>query len=94
LRFYAEQLSVRSAARMVPCVVGVTHMDETESADLRPYRELLQTYPLPGQSGPVPVMAVDARDRGDVRCVLLAMASMLEMNSRFPVKQADTRAWV
>jgi len=95
LRFYAEQLAGRGAARMVPCVVGVTHIDEADSADLTPYRELMKSHPVPGQCGPVPVMAVDARDRKDVRAVLMTLASMLDMTTRFPLRGAsDSRAWV
>jgi len=65
----------------MPFVVGVTHMDQAQSADLRPYRELLRQHV---RGGLVPVMEVDARDRRDVRTLLLALTSMLEMAVRVP----------
>jgi uncharacterized protein len=88
LAFYAEQLAARTGARWVPWVVGVTHVDQADSADLRPYRKLLETFPSPAGLGPVPVMEVDARQRRDVRALLLCLASMLEITGRFPMRSA------
>jgi uncharacterized protein len=86
LRYYVEQMRSGPYARM-PFVVGVTHMDQSQNADLRPYRELLRQHT---QGSPVPVMEVDARDRRDVRLLLLALTSMLEMAVRVPVR-GETR---
>jgi uncharacterized protein len=86
LRYYVEQMCSGPNARM-PFVVGVTHMDLASSADLGPYRQLLRERV---RTGPVPVMEVDARDKRDVRALLLALTSMLEMAVRVPVR-ADVR---
>jgi signal recognition particle receptor subunit beta len=86
LRFYVQQLAQRADTRWTPWVVGVTHVDTCPSADLRPYRKLVQEFPQPGGLGPVPVMEVDARNRRDVRALLLALTSMLEALERFRLR--------
>jgi signal recognition particle receptor subunit beta len=88
LRYYAEQMCSGPYARM-PFVVGVTHMDEAMNSDLRPYRDMLREQV---RSGPVPVMEVDARDRRDVRALLLALTSMLEMAVRVPLRGESRQA--
>lgn len=82
LRFYVEQMCSGPYARM-PFVVGVTHVDRAETADLRSYRKLLQEH---GPAAAVPVMEVDARSRADVRALLLTLTSMLEMVVRVPTR--------
>lgn len=89
LRFYAEQLRGRTGPRWLPWVVGVTHVDVAPSQDLRCYRDLLAAYPAPGARGPVPVMRVDARERRDVRALLLALAAMLEVVGRFAARPVE-----
>jgi len=86
LRFYAGRLAGRAGSRWIPWVVGVTHVDESQHADLRPYRELLAPVPRPKGIGPVPVMEVDARDRRDVRALLLGLAAMLDVTQRIPLR--------
>jgi uncharacterized protein len=86
LRFYAERLVERAGSRWIPWVVGVTHVDESPHADLRTYSSLLEKMPRPAGIGPVPVMQVDARDRRDVRALLLGLAAMLDVVQRFPMR--------
>ncbi|MGZ5179545.1 MAG: GTP-binding protein [Ramlibacter sp.] len=87
LRFYAERL-VRSATSWIPWVVGVTHVDRSPNAELGAYRALLDRLPRPAGIGPVPVLEVDARDRRDVRALLLGLAAMLEVAQRVPLRAA------
>lgn len=92
LRFYVDHLGQRDGGRWIPWVVGVTHVDQGPSADLSAYRSLLTEVALPGGLGPVPVLEVDARQRRDVRALLLTLTAMLEVTSRFTLRPADTRA--
>lgn len=88
LRFYAERLVERTSSRWIPWVVGVTHVDQSPNADLRAYTRVLQEMPQPAGIGPVPVMRVDARDRREVRALLLGLAAILEIVQRFPLRAA------
>lgn len=92
LRFYASQLAARGGADWIPWAVGVTHTDAAGARDLSAYRALLAQHPLPCGLGPVPVLEVDARDRDDVRALLVALAAMLELVGRFPLRGGAVRA--
>lgn len=89
LRFYADQLRQRAGPRRLPWVVGVTHMDQAPGADLAPYAGVLASYAEPGARGPVPLLRVDARERRDVRALLVALTAMLEVAWRFGRRGAD-----
>lgn len=88
LRFYANRLVPGESSRWVPWVVGVTHVDKSANADLRAYRDLLDALPRPVGIGPVPVLEVDARDRRDMRALLLGLAAMLDVAQRIPLRGA------
>lgn len=92
LRYYAEQMRLRSGARWLPWVVGVTHVDRARSGDLSGYREVLARHPSPGALGPTPVLRVDARERRDVHALLLALTAMLDVTGRFGLRQAQRTA--
>jgi uncharacterized protein len=91
LRFYAGQLRERAGKRWLPWVVGVTHMDMAADQDLDPYRRVLADHAVPGSRGPVPVLRVDARERRDVRALLMALAAMLEIGGRFAARALEQR---
>jgi signal recognition particle receptor subunit beta len=90
LRFYAQRLVQAANTRWIPWVVGVTHVDHSPDADLRRYRTLLDSFPGPAGIGPVPVVQVDARDRRDVRALLVGLAAMLDMVQRMPLRVSVT----
>lgn len=92
LRFYAGQLAMRGGASWIPWAVGVTHTDASDGCDLSAYRSLLAEHPLPFGLGPVPVLDVDAREPGDVRALLVALAAMMELVARFPPRAGAPRA--
>jgi len=87
LGFYLSQMCDRMRARPVPVVVGVTHMDQGSSHDLRPYQDYLLRFTTGTMGGVFPVLEVDARSYEDVRTVLLTLTSMLDMCERFPARK-------
>jgi len=84
LHFYLGQMCERMGGRQVPVVVGVTHVDFAGACNLAPYRESLQAHPAILGGAACPVLIVDARSRRDVRALLLALTSMLDISERFP----------
>lgn len=88
LQFYLRQLSDRMGSRPIPVVVGVTHMDLGASSDLTPYRESLSQQAAGVVGSAFPVLEVDARCGRDVKTLLLALTSMLDMVERFPARAA------
>lgn len=86
LGFYLRQLTERMGSRPVPVVVGVTHMDMGPSLDLGAYRAGLLNQTPGTVGGVLPVMEVDARSPRDVKTLLLALTSMLDMSERFPAR--------
>lgn len=84
LEFYLKSLCERMGNRPLPVVVGVTHLDLGGSYDLSPYRDRLLHHAAGAVGGVFPVLEVDARSPRDVKTLLLALTSMLEMSERFP----------
>jgi signal recognition particle receptor subunit beta len=84
LQFYLKQLCERMGSRPVPVVVGVTHMDLGPSCDLGTYQECLRQQSFGAMGGALPVLEVDARSARDVKTLLLALTSMMDMTKRFP----------
>ncbi len=84
LGFYLNQLCERMGNRPVPVVVGVTHLDLGASYDLSPYRDSLRHQAASAVGCAFPVLEVDARSPRDVKTLLLALTSMLDMSERFP----------
>lgn len=88
LAYYMGQLIRRMESRVLPVVVGVTHSDVGEPVNLNSYRDYLGDPALFSHRQPVPVLEADARSLHDVKTLLLALTSMLDMNERFPVRVA------
>jgi signal recognition particle receptor subunit beta len=84
MRFYLSQMHERMGGRLVPVVLGVTHIDFVERCDLNAYHAELQSHPSILGGAACPVLAVDARSRRDVRALLLALTAMLDISERFP----------
>ena len=84
LDFYLQELLDRMGQRPLPVVVGITHMDVGASSDLGPYRDYLSRRVTPTLGGVTPVFEADARSSRDVRTLLMALTSMLDMFERFP----------
>jgi signal recognition particle receptor subunit beta len=73
-------LQPRLRSQPKPVLVGVTHADLAPQRPMKGYRDVWRSL----GSGSAPVFEVDAREREDVRTLLLTMAAMLEMAARFP----------
>ncbi len=84
LDHYLKALDARGKARQLPLVVAISHADEAPQRPLSMYanhfRDALQYSP---EETP-PVVTMDARNRRQVRTVLVAMTALLEMLERFP----------
>ncbi|WP_119157120.1 GTP-binding protein [Caldimonas tepidiphila] len=84
LEHYLEQLQARMGERPCPLVLGVTHVDLCPQRSLRPYRRYLERRARWDGACRLPVLEADARDRQDMKMLLLTLVSMLEMRERFP----------
>lgn len=73
LRCYLDSFGGIIKREGVACVIGVTRMDLRSKVILDSYYECLKSL---GQK--FPVFEMDARDRDDVRTVLLALVAMLD----------------
>lgn len=92
LGFFLKQLCERMGERPIPVVVGVTHVDMGPSRDLSPYRNNLLQLSAGVVGGALPVLEMDARSPRDVKTVLLALTSMLDMSERFPARAGNSRS--
>jgi signal recognition particle receptor subunit beta len=86
LDFYLREMLDRMGKRPLPVVIGVTHMDLGASSDLDPYRDYLSRRVVTSLGGVTPVFETDARNSRDVRTLLMALTSMLDMLERFPLR--------
>jgi len=91
LGFYLKQLCARMGDRQIPVVVGVTHVDLGASRDLSLYRDNLLQLSAGAVGGAFPVLEMDARSPHDVKTLLLALTSMLDMSERFPSRAGTGR---
>lgn len=81
---YIHRLRLLCGGHPPPLVVGVTHTDVAPASSLDIYRDFLQKNASDFGGQRMPVLRVDARKRSDVRSMLLALTSMLEIEERFP----------
>lgn len=86
LAYYMEQLTRRMEGRVLPVVIGVTHTDMGGPANLNVYRDFLGEPASSTRWQAVPVLETDARSLHDVKTLLLALTSMLDMSERFPAR--------
>ncbi|WP_141397483.1 ATP/GTP-binding protein [Polaromonas sp. AER18D-145] len=91
LAHYMEQLTRRMEGRVLPVVIGVTHTDMGGPANLDVYRDFLGEPASITRRQAVPVLETDARNLHDVKTLLLALTSMLDMNERFPARSSAGR---
>ena len=77
LRQYLEAFSDVITRAGAACSIGVTRMDLSSKIELEPYYECVESM---GKN--IPVFEVDARDRDDVRTMLLALVSMLDRRGK------------
>jgi signal recognition particle receptor subunit beta len=87
LEHYLKALEERLTQRRMPMVVGITHVDQNPQVSLERYREHLRRRPCTFMDIPPPVFKVDARERDQVRGLLVALTALLEMADRFPAHQ-------
>lgn len=82
LAHYVGELRKLTQGAPPPMVVGITHTDLAPGGALEPYRQYLreQASDLGGER--IPVLRADARQRRDVRNLLLALTAMLEFDER------------
>ncbi len=86
LAHYIKALTVALGRRKIPLVIGVSHVDERMGLPLSIYLDYLKSHPVPFVRGAVPVYCMDARVLESVKCVLMMMTGMLEMNERIQYK--------
>jgi signal recognition particle receptor subunit beta len=86
LNHYLQALEARLAQQKMPMVVGITHIDKNPQIPLDRYRALLQQRPCKFMDVAPPVFPVDARERTQVRGLLVALTGLLEMAERFPAR--------
>lgn len=81
---YLKRMAETLGKRKMPVVIGITHADEQPERPLRVYQDYLDRHAIPFASCAPAVLKIDARKRGDVRAMVMALAAMLEMTERFP----------
>lgn len=89
LRHYLDQIRKRRTRR-VPVVVAVTHLDTAPALALLPYQNDLhqRSQGCECELCNPPLFAVDPRQRGDMRALILATVAVLEMHTRFSPRQS------
>ncbi|MDO9400452.1 MAG: ATP/GTP-binding protein [Polaromonas sp.] len=92
LAHYMAQLTRRMQSRVLPIVIGVTHADMGGPLNLDAYRNYFGETTLIGHRQAVPVLEADARSLHDVKTLLLALTSMLDMNERFPARGSSNKS--
>jgi uncharacterized protein len=75
LEEHLRELRRRPGAKAKPILVGVTHADKSPGRSLQAYHDVWRAQ---HNASPL-VLAVDAREREEVRTLLLAMTAMLEI---------------
>jgi uncharacterized protein len=88
LAHYFAQLRRLDDGRVRPLVIGLTHADLAPAEPLQPYLEWLQQHAADLGGSTIPVFRTDARERRDVRNLLLALTSMMDFAERFPRRAA------
>lgn len=82
LDHYVRALRRLSAGRPPPFVVCVTHSDQCADGNLDGYRNYLQLHAQDLHGSRIPVFRTDAREKRDVRNILIALTAMLEFDER------------
>lgn len=88
LEYYLGSVRKLLAGRLVPLVIGVTHVDRRPDRPLGKYIDHLSRHPVPFAAGIPPVVRVDARQRRDARVLMMAITGMLEVGERLTGKAA------
>lgn len=83
LDHFMDRLAERLAGRQLPFAVGVTHVDLLPEVPLSIYRRRLREREDRFPACVVPVLPVDAREKKDLRTLVLTVAAMLEMIHRY-----------
>lgn len=84
LESYLLAVEQRCAARCLPIVICVTHIDGDAGVPLQTYTKYIAQRGCTSSDVLPPVIEMDARQEKHVRSALLTMAALLEMQSRFP----------
>lgn len=88
LAHYLDRLEEIDLGRGRPVVVGITHCDLARSGSLKIYRDYLRERGGKYNDQSLPLCTTDARNADDIRTLLLALTSMLEIQERFPQRAA------
>jgi len=88
LQHYLHQMRTRMADRPLPIVIGVTHVDTAPSGRMLDIYRAAWLRACSCNECKPPILEVDARNRDDVRVLLLALTSLLEMSARVPGRAA------
>lgn len=83
LEYYLGQLRDRTKDARKPVVVGITHVDAAPQRPLEIYQRAWRPGCVCSECRP-PVFEVDAREAEDVRTLLIALTSILDVAERVP----------
>ncbi|GAA6142561.1 GTP-binding protein [Hydrogenophaga sp. 5NK40-0174] len=86
LSAYLDHVAQRSQGRKFPLAIGVTHADLIPDLSTSVYRDYLADRMPAFVRGVPPIFKVDARQADDMRALVIGVAAMLEMESRFAAK--------
>lgn len=87
-KYYLSSLEKLLPQRVLPVVVGITHVEECLDQSLNNYMDYLNKHTVRFASGLVPVLRVDARKKRDAKALMFAITAMLEMNERLGSKKS------
>lgn len=82
LNYYMSALRRMTDGSPPPFVVAVTHVDEGMPSNLDEYRHYLAEHASDIGGTRIPVFRTDAREKRDIRNILLALTAMLEFDER------------
>lgn len=85
LQHYIDNLARALHGKSLPLVIGVTHRDLAPEKPLTIYLDYLQVHPIAFAPGTTLVCPLDARKKGDVLKLMIAMAGILETKARLTV---------
>ena len=80
LALYMRNIAERLGQRPLPLVVGVTHADRQPDRPLSIYDDCLIPPPHVPAHSRVPLLQLDARDRAQVRALVMAAVGLLEQS--------------
>ena len=85
MHHHLNKMTEVSVGRHIPVVVGITHLDSHACGNLKKYQYSLRRH-SPCNPGPIPILSIDARKSADVKALLIALVSIMEICKRFPMK--------